>query len=81
MRSRRWLVQEVVEPPDPGQSAVVRLACADDDAQGESLDVFWDYELDGGILKDEGWRDLAAKGFDAPRQFAATGGDTADPDD
>jgi hypothetical protein len=24
----------------------VRLACADDDAQGQSLEVFWEYELD-----------------------------------
>jgi len=55
----------------PGQSALVRLACADDDAQGQTLDVFWDYELDRRILEEEGWRDLAARGFDAPRQFAA----------
>ena len=55
----------------PGQSPLVRLACADDDAQGQSLDVFWDYELDRRILEEEGWQDLAAKGFDAPRQFAA----------
>jgi superfamily II DNA or RNA helicase len=50
---------------------VVRLACADDDAQGQSLEVFWDYELDRRILEEEGWADLAAKGFDQPRQFAA----------
>jgi superfamily II DNA or RNA helicase len=49
----------------------VRLACADDDNQGQSLDVFWDYELDRRILEEESWKDLAAKGFDAPRQFAA----------
>jgi superfamily II DNA or RNA helicase/DNA-binding transcriptional regulator YiaG len=35
------------------------------------LDVFWDYEIDRRILKEEGWKDLAAKGFDPPRQFAA----------
>jgi SNF2 family DNA or RNA helicase len=49
----------------------VRLACADDDAQGQSLDVFWDYELDRQVLQEEGWQDLAAKGFDEPRRFAA----------
>ena len=49
----------------------MRLACADDDAQGQSIEVFWDYELDRQILEEEGWGDLAAKGFDAPRQFAA----------
>ena len=71
VRSRRWLVEEVVESDTPPQSAFVRLACADDDAQGQSLDVFWDYEIDRRILEEEGWKDLASKGFDAPRQFAA----------
>ena len=71
VRSRRWLVEEVVELQAPGESSIVRLACADDDVQGQSLDVFWDYELDRQILEDEGWADLAAKGFDSPRQFAA----------
>jgi len=33
--------------------------------------VFWDYELDRRILEKESWQDLATKGFDAPRQFAA----------
>jgi superfamily II DNA or RNA helicase len=69
LRSRRWLVEEVV--PAPNESSLVRLSCADDDAQGQSLDVFWDYELDRRILKEEGWQDFAAKGFDAPRRFAA----------
>ena len=71
VRSRRWLVEEVVQPPEPGHSARVRLACADDDAQGTTLDVFWDCELDRRILEQEGWADLAARGFDAPRRFAA----------
>jgi SNF2 family DNA or RNA helicase len=71
VRSRRWLVEEVVPPDKPGQSPLVRLACADDDAQGQTLDVFWDYEIDRFILKEEGWQDLAAKGFDSPRHFAA----------
>jgi hypothetical protein len=34
VRSRRWLVEEVMVPSDPRQSTVVRLACADDDAEG-----------------------------------------------
>jgi superfamily II DNA or RNA helicase len=71
VRSRRWLVEEVVENDTPDQSALVRLACADDDAQGQTLDVFWEYELDRRILEEESWGDLAAKGFDPPRQFAA----------
>jgi superfamily II DNA or RNA helicase len=71
IRSRRWLVEDVVPAPAPSQSPLVRLSCADDDAQGQSLDVFWDYELDRRILKEEGWERLAAKGFDAPHRFAA----------
>jgi hypothetical protein len=71
VRSRKWLVEEVVRPEQPRQSTIVRLACADDDAQGQSLDVFWDYELDRRVIEEEGWQDLAAKGFDPPRQFAA----------
>jgi hypothetical protein len=70
VRSRRWLVEDVIAPSSGG-SSVVRLACADDDAQGQALDVFWDYELDRQILKEEGWKDLATKGFDGPREFAA----------
>jgi hypothetical protein len=59
VRSRRWLVEEVIPAETPGASPLVRLACADDDAQGQSLDVFWDYELDrlnprGGALEGSG---------------------------
>ena len=71
VRARRWLVEEVVAPATPGHSAVVRLACADDDAQGQALDAFWNHEPDRLILEEEGWKDLAAKGFDPPRTFAA----------
>ena len=70
VRSRRWLVERVEERPF-GESALVGLACADDDAQGQPLDVFWDYEIDCRILDEEGWADLARKGFDKPRHFAA----------
>ena len=71
VRLRRWLVEEVVEPARPDASPLIRLACADDDAQGQELAVYWDYELDRRILEEEAWTDLAAKGFDPPRQFAA----------
>ena len=37
-------------PLTPGGSARVSLACADDDNQGQSLTVLWDYELDRQIL-------------------------------
>lgn len=70
VRSRRWLVEKV-DGNGTGESPVVRLACADDDAQGEVLEVLWDYELDRRILADEGWGHLASKGFDDPRLFSA----------
>ena len=35
LRSRRWRVGEVVQSTTPGNTPVVRLACADDDAQGQ----------------------------------------------
>ena len=69
VRSRRWLVEAVEEPPD--QSARVSLACADDDAQGQTLEVYWDFEIDRRILKQEAWSDLGSKGFDPPRHFSA----------
>ena len=71
MRSRRWIVEEVVGSDNPAESFRVRLACVDDDNQGQSLEVFWDYEPDRLILEDAGWDDLATKGLDPPRQFAA----------
>ncbi len=70
VRSRRWLV-ETVEPRGTGESPLIRLACADDDAQGQMLDVFWDYEIDRKILDEEGWANLATQGFDPPRYFSA----------
>jgi hypothetical protein len=69
VRSRRWLVEDVRMTRD--NRSVVALACADDDAQGEELEVFWDYELDRRILEGEAWDDLASRGFDDPRHFAA----------
>ena len=69
VRSRRWLVEDVRSLGD-GKS-LVDLACADDDAQGEDLSVLWEYEIDRRILEEEGWADLASRGFDDPRHFAA----------
>ena len=70
VRSRRWLVEEVTPSETSGQSPLVTLACADDDAQGQALRVYWDYEVDR-ILEEEGWEHLAERGFDDPRRFAA----------
>lgn len=42
VRSRQWLVKAVVPPETEGQTSRVRLACAEDDAEGQQLEVFWD---------------------------------------
>ena len=70
VRSRRWIVEEVSRG-GAGESAVVALACVDDDNQGQPLQVLWDYEPDRWILADEGWEGLASKGLDSPERFAA----------
>ena len=71
VRTRRWLVEGVTPGATPRESSRVRLACADDDAQGQELEVFWRYELDRAILDDEPWSDLGERGFDPPDHFAA----------
>ena len=71
VRSRKWIVQQVEAPPAPDESAIVRLACAEDDSPGEPLEVFWNYEPDRRVLEDDGWKSLAKGQFDEPRQFAA----------
>ena len=70
VRSRRWLV-EAVETPAPPASPRVALACADDDAQGRTLEVWWDFEIDRRILEQEAWNAIGARGFDPPRHFGA----------
>ncbi len=68
VRSRRWLVEDgqAVE----GLSAL-RLTCIDDDAQGESVSVLWDAELDAEVLADEGWAAVSKHGTDDPSVFSA----------
>jgi hypothetical protein len=46
VRSRQFLVEEVVLPPEPWHQTLVRLSCLDDDAQGDQLDVLWELEVD-----------------------------------
>ena len=53
LRTRRWLV----EGERLGNQGLrsLRLACVDDDAQGELADILWDAELDAEVLRDDGW--------------------------
>ncbi len=68
VRGRRWLVEG--SPTFTGVGAV-RLACVDDDAQGEVVEVAWDAELDGRQSNRDTWESLAESGTDDPATFAA----------
>jgi superfamily II DNA or RNA helicase len=69
VRTRRWLVEDERSAGE-GLTAL-RLACVDDDAQGEVVEVLWDAELDGSVLKDEGWASVSKFGTDDPSVFSA----------
>ena len=71
IRQRQYLVEDVVAPPKPHESTLGRMACLNDDAQGQLLDVLWENEVDPEILTGEAWEALTSKGFDEPRLFAA----------
>ncbi len=71
VRQRLYLVEHAMAPVKAGDSALVRLACVDDDAQGQTLEVLWEKELDRQILSGEAWASIATRGFDPPRKFAA----------
>ncbi|WP_428386433.1 DISARM system SNF2-like helicase DrmD [Mucisphaera sp.] len=71
VRTRRWLVDEVIQAGPANAAPIVRMACADDDAQGQLLDVLWTHEPDRCVVRDEGWADLASKRFDSPQLFGS----------
>jgi superfamily II DNA or RNA helicase len=71
VRQRLYLVEQVVSPPKTGEATLVRLSCVDDDAQGQSLDVLWESELDAEIRNGENWQQMAERGFDPAKRFAA----------
>ena len=60
LRGRRWLVEG--ERDLGGGLSALRVACVDDDAQGETAEVVWSAELDAERLGDEGWEALARSG-------------------
>lgn len=71
VRSRQYLVESVDEPVQPHDSPLVRLSCLEDDAQGEPLEVLWDYEVDARVLGASSWEAVARRGFDQPSLFSA----------
>jgi superfamily II DNA or RNA helicase len=60
-----------VPAPSASESALVKLSCVDDDAQGQRLEVLWDRELDAEVLTGESWDAITQRGFDPPTLFSA----------
>lgn len=71
VRSRQYLVEEVVSKPSPEQDTKVSLSCLKDDALGESLEVLWEREIDAKVVGATSWESIANRGFDNPRLFSA----------
>ena len=70
VRTRTYLV-EAAEGDGRSPESIISLACLDDDAQGDKLDVVWGLELNTEILGNEAWQAIGKKGFDEPRFFSA----------
>lgn len=71
VRQRLYLVEDVVRPPRAAESSLVRLACVDDDNQGQPLEVLWDHEIDREIITGENWDSIGQRGFDSAPAFAS----------
>jgi hypothetical protein len=68
VRTRRWLVESVAGA-DMGLRA--QLACIDDDAQGETLEVLWRDEVDAAVVADSHLSVFENPGTDDPEVFSA----------
>jgi superfamily II DNA or RNA helicase len=71
VRQRLYLVEQVINSSAAGEATLVRLSCVDDDAQGQALSVLWEHELDAEIRNGETWSEIAQRGFDPAKRFAA----------
>jgi hypothetical protein len=68
VRTRRWLVENVI---GEGSLARTKLACIDDDAQGERLEVLWRDEVDASVIADGHQSVFENLGTDDPEVFSA----------
>lgn len=71
VRTRTYLVEGVDAGEEHGCGTLVRLACLDDDAQGQTLEVIWELEPDATVVGEEAWKSIGQKGFDSKRWFSA----------
>lgn len=71
VRSRQYLIEDVVFPSTPTENTLVSLSCLEDDALGEKLEVLWEKEIDAKLIGKTSWEAIAHRGFDSPRLFSA----------
>lgn len=71
VRARQYLVEAVEPAPREGDDTLIRLSCLEDDAQGDTLEVLWEREIDARLPRKADWKRIASRGFDAPRLFSA----------
>ena len=71
VRQRQYLVEDVVPGEGTNQATKVGMACVDDDAQGQQLEVLWEKELDARNESEDSWSQIGKKKFDDPELFSA----------
>lgn len=71
VRSRQYLVEDVVPRPSSTENTLVRLSCLDDDALGDSLEVLWERKVGAQYVGVTSWESIASRGFDEPKRFSA----------
>lgn len=71
VRQRQYLVEEVVPGEIDGHATKVGLACVDDDAQGQRIEVLWERELDARNESEDAWSQIGRRAFDDPELFSA----------
>lgn len=71
-RTRRFLVEDVQPPREPGADTVVSMACMEDQAIGQRLTVFLEREIDFELLGESSWDVVAQRGFDQPRHWSGS---------
>lgn len=71
VRSRQYLVEDVMTQRSLSDDTRVSLSCLEDDALGESIEVLWEREVDARAVGTASWDIVASRGFDNPKLFSA----------
>lgn len=71
VRQRTWLCEDVLLGRTESEASVVRLACLQDDAAGESISVLWEHEVDAAVVATEPALSTGPVTLDDPRMFSA----------